>query len=38
MIPQSYITEWSEKAPWGMNQQVAWEKVHGELVMRLMKE
>lgn len=22
MIPQSYITEWSEKAPWGLNQQV----------------
>ena len=22
MIPQSYITEWSEKAQWGLNQQV----------------
>jgi len=22
MIPQSYITEWSEKTPWGLNQQV----------------
>ena len=22
MIPQSYIAEWSEKAPWGLNQQV----------------
>ena len=22
MIPQSYITEWSEKAPWGLNHQV----------------
>lgn len=22
MIPASYITEWSEKAPWGMNQQI----------------
>ena len=22
MIPQTYITEWSEKAPWGLNQQV----------------
>ena len=21
MIPESYITEWSEKAPWGLNQQ-----------------
>ena len=22
MIPTSYITEWSEKAPWGMNHQI----------------
>ena len=22
MIPESYITEWSEKAPWGLNQQI----------------
>ena len=43
MIAQSYITEWSEKAPWSTNVQVeydaavAWKKVHDELVVRLRK-
>ena len=30
MIPQSYITEWSEKAQWGLNQQVEQDWTHGD--------